>query len=95
MALNVAERNVLADLIRAMQTLAQQILAIHLQLGAVRAVLARKGTVTEAEVRTALTELDAISSVGEMMGTTPTTQEFFASLLRRLQEADNSSSSAP
>jgi hypothetical protein len=94
MALNPAEREVLGDLIRAVQTLAQQILTVHLQLGAVRAVLARKGLVTETEVRTALTELDAISSAGELLGTIPTTEEFFANLLRRLQEAANNNSPA-
>jgi hypothetical protein len=91
MALNAGEREVLADLIRAVQTLAQQILTVHLQLGAVRALLARKGIVTETEVRTALTELDAISSAGELLGTIPTTEEFFTNLLRRLQQADSSS----
>jgi hypothetical protein len=94
MPFNAGEREVLVDAIRAVQTLAQQILTVHLQLGAVRALLARKGIVTENEVRTALTELDAISSASELLGTIPTTEQFFASLLRRLQEGDNSSSSA-
>jgi hypothetical protein len=62
MALSAAEREVLADLIRAVQTVAHQILAVHLQLGSVRSVLARKGIATEAEVRTALGELDALTS---------------------------------
>jgi hypothetical protein len=94
MTLNAGEREVFVDLIRAVQTLAQQILTVHLQLGAVRAHLARKGIVTESEVRTALSELGAVSSAGELLGTIPTTEEFFANLLRRLQEADNRSSQA-
>jgi hypothetical protein len=92
MALNTAEREVLADLIRAVQTVAHQILTVHLQLGAVRAVLARKGTATETEIRTALSELDALTSARELLGAIPTTDDFFDSLLRRLEESDNSTS---
>jgi hypothetical protein len=46
-----AEREILAQLIRAVQTVSQQTLTVHLQLGAVRAILARKAmaTVTELE----------------------------------------------
>ena len=46
MTLDASERAVLTDLIGALRTLANQVLIVHLQLGAVRAFLARKGAVT-------------------------------------------------
>jgi hypothetical protein len=91
---DASERQILAELIRASQTLARQILAVHLGLGAVRAILARKGTVTETEFRAALGELDAMSSAHELLGAMPTTDEFFAELLRRLHGADDTTSAA-
>jgi hypothetical protein len=90
MALNPAETELLADLIRTVQTLAQQIITVHLQLGAVRALLGRKGFVTELEFRTAIRELDTMSLAGELVGAMPDVEQFFARLLRRLEEAAES-----
>jgi hypothetical protein len=92
MTLNASERAVLTDLIGAVRTLANQVLIVHLQLGAVRAILARKGTVTRLEVDATLNTLDAASVTGELLSDRPSIDETFANLLRRLQEADNSSS---
>ena len=92
MTLNASERAVLTDLIGAVRTLANQVLIVHLQVGAVRAILARKGTVTRSEVDATLNTLDAASVTGELLSDRPTIDETFANLLRRLQEADNSSS---
>jgi hypothetical protein len=90
MGLNAAEREILAQLIRAVQTLAHQTLTVHLQLGAVRAILARKGTVTATEFTAALRDLDTMTLAGELVGAVPTTEDFFNDLLRRLEGLDNS-----
>jgi hypothetical protein len=83
-----AERQVLVDLIAAVRTLAKQTLTLHLQLGAVRAVLARKGTMTTTELDTALAELDAMTAIDEFTATAaPSPDEVFDNLLRRLDEA--------
>ena len=92
MTLNASERAALTDLSGAVRTLANQVLIVHLQVGAVRAILARKGTVTRSEVDATLNTLDAASVTGELLSDRPTIDETFANLLRRLQEADNSSS---
>jgi hypothetical protein len=44
------EREVVFDLIESVRRLANQVLTLHLQLGAVRTILARKGTLSEAEL---------------------------------------------
>ena len=85
-----SEREVVADLIGTVRTLAKHILILHLQLGAVRAILARKGTVTEAEVSTALSELDAVSVAGELLSDRPSVEQVFADLLRRLEDTADS-----
>jgi hypothetical protein len=78
-----------SDLISAVRTLAAQVLALHLQLGAVRTLLARKGTISEAELGVALTELDAISSADELLNrSTPSVDDVFEGLLRRLEAGD-------
>lgn len=79
----------MSDLISAVRTLAAQVLALHLQLGAVRTLLARKGTISEAELGVALTELDAISSADELLNrSTPSVDDVFEGLLRRLEAGD-------
>jgi hypothetical protein len=89
MPLDASEREILADLIGAVRTLATQVLTLHLQLGAVRTILARKGTISEAELSAALTELDAVTSANELLDRdTPSVEELFADLVRRLERAD-------
>ena len=56
------EREVLISLIRTVRTVAAHLLTLHLQLGAVRAVLAQKGIATDAEVNASLVELDALTA---------------------------------
>jgi hypothetical protein len=92
MGLNAAEREILAQLIRAVQTVSQQTLTVHLQLGAVRAILARRGTATDTEFRAALRELDTMTLAGELVGAVPTTEDFFTDLLGRLEGLDDSGS---
>ena len=89
MPLDPREREIVSDLISAVRTLAAQVLAVHLQLGAVRTLLARKGTISEAELGVALTELDAISSADELLNrSTPSVDDVFEGLLRRLETGD-------
>jgi hypothetical protein len=86
--LDASEREILTDLIGALRTLAAQTLTLHLQLGAVRTILGRKGTISEAEFTATLTELEAISSADEVLsGESPSVDEVFDGLLRRLQRA--------
>ena len=73
------EKEVLADLIEAVRTIAQQTLSLHLQLGAVRTLLARNGTISNAELRSVLTELNAAADVA------PDPDEVFDRLLSRLR----------
>jgi len=87
--LDAREREVLADLIGAVRSLAAHVLTLHLQLGAVRTLLARTGTLSEAELSATLTELEAISSTDELLSADrPSLDEIFESLLRRLQQAE-------
>ena len=83
-----AERQVLLDLIAIVRTLSNQVLALHLQLGAVRALLARKGMVTTAELEAALTELGAMTAIDEFTGSGATSpDQVFDDLSSRLGEA--------
>ena len=85
--MHAEEREVLIDLIDSVRTLAKQTLALHLQLGAVRTLLARKGTITNAELEAALTELGAMTVVDELkLGGAPGPDEIFDDLLHRLGE---------
>ena len=83
-----SERQVLLDLIAVVRTLANQTLTLHLQLGAVRALLARKGVVTTAELEVALAELSTMTAIDEFTASSrPDPDEVFDDLLRRLGEA--------
>ena len=57
MPMDAREREVVADLIESVRTLASQTLTLHLQLGAVRTILARKGTMSEAELGATLADV--------------------------------------
>jgi hypothetical protein len=82
------EREVLIELIASVRTLAKQTLTLHLQLGAVRAILARKGTITNTELNATLTELGTMTVVDDLKWGTPSPDEVFDDLLRRLGELD-------
>ena len=83
------EREVLINLIRTVRTVAAHLLTLHLQLGALRAVLAQKGIVTEAELSATLTELDALTAAEEVVDPAgPNVDNVFADLLRRLEQAE-------
>jgi hypothetical protein len=86
MSLDAGERQVVIDLIGAVRTLATQVLRLHLQLGAVRALLARKGIVTEAELNAAVAELGAITTFDELTNPeAPGVDEVFDDMMRRLE----------
>ncbi len=61
-------------------------LTLHLQLGAVRALLAHKGTISEPDLAAVLKELEGSSAVDEMLNRdAPSVDEAFDDLLRRLE----------
>jgi hypothetical protein len=87
MSLSASERQVLIDLIGAVRTLATNVLAVHLQLGAVRTLLDSKGTLTNVELSAAMTELSARAAFDEVTNPDmPSTNEVFDELLRRLEQ---------
>jgi hypothetical protein len=83
MALTADEREIVSDLVHAVRTLAAQVMTLHLQLGAVRSLLARKGTISDAEVQAAFAELNVVASAEELLSLTSTDATFDA-LLERL-----------
>jgi hypothetical protein len=86
MPLDAVEREIVADLIGAVRTLAGQVLTLHLQLGAVRTLLAYKGTISEPELSAVLKELEGSSAVDEVLNRdAPSVDEAFDGLLSRLE----------
>jgi hypothetical protein len=86
MAFSADEREVVSDLIGSVRTLAAHVMTLHLQLGAVRTLLARKGTITDAEVQAAFAELNVVASAEEVLDFT-STDAVFDELLERLHKA--------
>jgi hypothetical protein len=86
MALSAGEREIVSDLIASVRTLAAHVMTLHLQLGAVRTLLARKGTITDAEVQAAFAELNVVASAEEMLNLT-STDAVFDDLIERLNRA--------
>jgi len=84
--MDATEREVVVDLIESVRSLASQVLTLHLQLGAVRTILARKGTMSETELSATLTQLEAVTAVDEFMSNDKV-DEMFDRLLRRIQHA--------
>ena len=81
------EREVLIDLIGSVRTLAKHTLSLHLQLGAIRALLERKGTITDAELSAVVAELGAITAIDEFTTPgAPSPDAVFDEMLRRLGE---------
>ena len=85
-AFSVTEREIVSDLIDSVRTLASHVMTLHLQLGAVRTLLARKGTITDAEVQAAFAELNVVASAEEVFNLT-STDAVFDELLDRLNRA--------
>jgi hypothetical protein len=83
MALSGDERELVADLIGSVRTLAAHVITLHLQLGAVRTLLARKGTISDAEVQAAFAELNVLASTEETLSLT-SADAVFDALLERL-----------
>jgi hypothetical protein len=83
MALSADEREIVSDLIGSIRTLAAHVMTLHLQLGAVRTLLARKGTISDAEVQAAFAELNVVASAEEVLNLT-STNAVFDELLERL-----------
>jgi hypothetical protein len=86
MALSADEREILSDLIGSVRTLAAHVMTLHLQLGAVRRLLARKGTISDAELQAAFAELNVVASAEEVLNLT-STDAVFDELLERLNRA--------
>jgi hypothetical protein len=87
MALNVSERELVADVIGSLRTVAAQVLSLHLQLGAIRSLLVKKGTMTEAEYTTAVASLEVTSAADAILSRdAPAGDETFDELLRRLEQ---------
>lgn len=86
--LDTSDREVLIDLIGSVRTLAAQLVTLHLQLGAIRALLARKGTISESELAAAFAELEASTAAHALLDeTAPDVNEVFDDLVRRLRRA--------
>jgi hypothetical protein len=81
------EKEVLADLIEAVRTLAQQTLSLHLQLGALRTLLARNSTINIAELHSLLNDLNTMTALDEIAeaDVVPPPDEVFNRLLSRLR----------
>jgi hypothetical protein len=86
MALSADEREIISDIISSVRTLAGHVMMLHLQLGAVRTLLARKGTISDAEVQAAFAELNVVASTEEALSFT-STDAVFGELLERLNRA--------
>jgi hypothetical protein len=86
MPMSANEREILIDLIGSVRTLAAHVMMLHLQLGAVRTLLARKGTISDAEVQAAFAELNVVASAEEVLNLT-STDAVFDELLERLNRA--------
>jgi hypothetical protein len=81
------EREVVVDLIESVRCLANQVLTLHLQLGAVRTILARKGTMSETELSATLAQLETISTADEILSN-DSVDETFDRLLRRIERLE-------
>ena len=86
MAFSADEREIVSDLISSVRTLAAHVMTLHLQLGAVRTLLARKGTISDAEVQAAFAELNVVASAEEVLDLT-STDAVFDELVERLNRA--------
>jgi hypothetical protein len=86
MALSAVEREIISDIISSVRTLAGHVMTLHLQLGAVRTLLARKGTISDAEVQAAFAELNVVASTEEVLSFT-STDAVFDEILERLNRA--------
>jgi hypothetical protein len=86
MAFDATEREIVSDLIRSVRTLAAHVMTLHLQLGAVRTLLARKGTISDAEVQAAFAELNIVASAEEVLDLT-SADTVFDELVERLNRA--------
>ena len=84
MPMDDREREVVVDLIESVRRLANQVLTLHLQLGAVRTILARKGAMSEAELSATLAQLETISTADEIWSN-DSVDETFDRLLRRVE----------
>jgi type II secretory pathway predicted ATPase ExeA len=86
MALDASERELIADVIGSVRTVAAQLVALHLQLGAIRSLLVKKGTISEAEYSAAVMALESTSAADAILSRdAPAVEEAFDELLRRLE----------
>jgi hypothetical protein len=84
--MDATERELVADLIASVRTLASQTMLLHLHLGALRSLLVEAGLISEAQFTAAVTALEASSTADAMTSRhAPTVDDVFDHLLRRLE----------
>jgi hypothetical protein len=77
---------VVGSLISSVRTIAVQLISLHLQLGAMRSLFAKKHMMSEDEFQAAFAELEAVGSMEDRLRDFPDVMEdVFEELLRRLQ----------
>ena len=86
--MDTSDREVLIDLIGSVRTLAAQVLTLHLRMGALRALLARRGTISEDELASTFAELEVTTAADALVDeSAPDVNEVFDDLIRRLRDA--------
>src|SRR5215813_3412380 len=87
MPMDAREKELIIDLIGSVRRLAAQMLTVHLQLGAVRTILGRQGTLSETEFESTFEQLQAVSEADAVVSGN-SVNELFDELLERLQDVD-------
>lgn len=91
MAMDTGERDVLITLIGTVRTLAQQVVTLHLHLGALRAALVGGGVMTDAAFASAVGQLEALQAADEALRhDRPVLDQTFADLIARLERPPSS-----
>ncbi|HXH83518.1 MAG TPA: hypothetical protein VNN07_11385 [Candidatus Tectomicrobia bacterium] len=86
MAMDTEDKEVLIALIGTVRTLAQQVVTLHLQLGALRSALVGRGVITDAAFTAAVAELEALQAADEALRhDRPIIDQTFTDLIARLE----------
>lgn len=91
MAMDTGERDVLIALIGTVRTLAQQVVTLHLHLGALRAALVGGGVMTDSAFASAVAQLEALQAADEALRyDRPVLGQTFEDLIARLERPPSS-----
>ena len=91
MAMDTGERDVLIALIGTVRTLAQQVVTLHLHLGALRAALVGGGVMTDSAFASAVAQLEALQAADEALRyDRPVLGQTFEDLIVRLERPPSS-----